>query len=102
MATSHWITPRADAACGRAFHPDRPTADGYRVALAFWYRATGRDREGNRLAVYRCKRCCGFHIAYKRVVHESVQPPDEVAPYGPEPDTVESWIDLEAVPYLAV
>jgi hypothetical protein len=48
------------------------------------------------------KRCCGFHIAHKRVVHESVQPPDEVAPYGPEPDTVESWIDLEAVPHLAV
>jgi hypothetical protein len=67
MAGSRWITPRAEAACGRAFHPDRPTAETHRVALAFWYRATGGAGAGPRLAIYRCKRCFGFHIARKRI-----------------------------------
>ncbi len=66
MATSRWIIPRADAACGRA-HTDRPTAEAHRVALVFWHRATGGDGVGCRLAVYRCKRCSGFHIARKRI-----------------------------------
>jgi hypothetical protein len=74
MARSHWIMPCADAACGRAFHPDRPTAETHRVALGFWYRATGGDGAGSRLAVYRCKRCFGFHIARKRIGYGSVEP----------------------------
>lgn len=67
MARADWIIPRADAACGRAFHPDRRSAEGYRIALEFWAQATGRRREGSRLVAYRCKRCGGYHLARKRV-----------------------------------
>ena len=30
MARSDWILPRADAACGKVFHPDRQSVEGYR------------------------------------------------------------------------
>jgi hypothetical protein len=69
LARTRWITPRADAACRRPFHPDRPTAETHRVALALWYRATGDDAADPRLAVYRCKRCFGFHISRERIGH---------------------------------
>jgi hypothetical protein len=65
------ILPRADSRCGKVFFDDRRSADGHRVALEFWNRATGQVREGYRLAVYRCKRCGGFHIGHKRI--ESLQ-----------------------------
>jgi hypothetical protein len=74
VARTRWILPRADAACGRAFHPNRPTAETHRVALALWYRATVVGSAEPRLAVYRCKRCFGFHIARKRIGHELVGP----------------------------
>jgi hypothetical protein len=61
------ILPRADASCGKLFFADRRTADGHRIALEVWNRATGRTREGYRLAVYRCKRCGGFHIRQRPV-----------------------------------
>src|SRR4051812_46642722 len=66
MARSRWIMPRADAACGRVFHPDRRTAEGHRIALEFWNQATGHTRDGRRLAVYRCGRCGGVHPARGR------------------------------------
>jgi len=67
MARPQLILPQADAACGKVFFPDRRTADGHRIALEVWNRATGREREGYRLAVYRCKRCHGFHIGQRPV-----------------------------------
>jgi hypothetical protein len=66
MARSNWILPRPDAACGRAFHPDRRSAEGHRIALEFWVQATGRSRPGQRLVTFRCKRCGGFHLATRR------------------------------------
>ena len=63
---SQIILPKADAGCGKVFHKDRESAQGHRVAMEFWYQATGRGREGCRLAVFRCKRCGGFHIGWKR------------------------------------
>ena len=66
MVWSQIILPRADVQCGKTFHKDRESARGHRVALEFWYAATGITREGYRLAVYRCKRCGGFHIGWKQ------------------------------------
>ena len=62
MARTQVILPQADAACGKLFYSDRRIADGHRIALEVWNRATGRVREGYRLAVVRCRRCGGFHI----------------------------------------
>jgi hypothetical protein len=73
MTRARLILPRADAQCGKVFYDDRRTADWHRIALEFWNRATGRVRDGYRLAVYRCKRCGGFHIRHKRVVTISLQ-----------------------------
>jgi hypothetical protein len=70
MARSDWILPRADAACGKAFHADRRSADGYRVALEFWNKATGHITPGSSLVTYRCKRCGGFHVGRKRTNSE--------------------------------
>lgn len=67
MSRPQLILPRADAACGKLFFPDRKTADGHRIGLEVWNRATGRTREGYRLAVFRCKRCGGYHIARRPV-----------------------------------
>jgi len=67
LARSDWILPRADSACGRAFHPNRQSAEGHRIALEFWMHATGSVRAGYRLATFRCKRCGGFHIGRKKV-----------------------------------
>jgi hypothetical protein len=62
MPNPQVILPQADTACGKIFFADRRTADGHRIALEVWNRATGRVRQGYRLAVYRCKRCAGFHL----------------------------------------
>ena len=62
MAKAQLILPRPDSRCGKAFYSDRRAAEGHRIALDFWNRATGRIREGYQLTVYRCKRCGGFHI----------------------------------------
>ena len=67
MARPQVILPQADAACGKVFFADRRTADGHRIALEVWNRATGRVRQGYRLAVYRCKRCAGFHIGQRPI-----------------------------------
>jgi hypothetical protein len=67
MARSDWILPRADAACGKAFHADRRSAEGCRVALEFWNQATGRINMGSALVTYRCKRCGGFHVARRKI-----------------------------------
>ena len=67
MAYPQVILPQADAACGKVFFPDRRTADGHRIALEVWNRATGQGRQGYRLAVFRCKRCAGFHIGQKPI-----------------------------------
>jgi rubrerythrin len=61
------ILPQADAGCGKVFYKERRRADEYRIALNFWNQATGDLREGYCLAVYRCKRCGGFHIGQKRI-----------------------------------
>jgi hypothetical protein len=63
MAKAHLILPRPDSRCGKVFYDDRRAAEGHRIALDFWNRATGRVRQGYQLAVYRCKRCGGFHIS---------------------------------------
>ena len=67
MPKPRLILPRADAQCGKVFFEARRTADEHRIALEFWNRATGHIRKGYHLAVYRCKRCGGFHIAQKRI-----------------------------------
>jgi len=67
MVRTQLILPCADSGCGKVFYGDRHTADGHRIALEFWNRATGHVREGYQLAVYRCKRCGGFHISQKRI-----------------------------------
>jgi hypothetical protein len=108
MARSQWIIPRADSTCGRVFHPDRKTAEGHRIALEFWIKATGRAREGRRLVVFRCRRCGGFHIANRKVAAEvaRVEPSDRPFPaerdwarINLELDVQETFtdIDLEAV-----
>ncbi len=84
MARSPLILPRADSNCGKAFFGDRRTADGHRVALEFWNRATGYRREGYQLAVYRCKRCGGFHVGQKRVLASPVRTHD-IQSSSPEP-----------------
>lgn len=67
MSYSRMILPSYDPACGRVFHADRRGAEAHRVALEVWYRAVGRQIPGRRLTVYRCKRCAGYHVAFKRV-----------------------------------
>lgn len=67
MARTQLILPQADAACGRPFYSDHRTADGDRIALEIWHRATGHLREGYRLAVFRCRRCGGYHIRQKPI-----------------------------------
>jgi len=73
MARNQLILPRADSGCGKAFYNDRRTADGHRIALEFWNKATGCTREGYQLSVYRCKRCGGFHIGQRRIEKPSVR-----------------------------
>src|SRR6185312_711747 len=72
MARPQLILPQADASCGKTFYSDRRTADGHRIALEVWNRATGRVREGYRLAAYRCRRCGGFHVGQKPIVDKPV------------------------------
>jgi hypothetical protein len=67
MARHQLFLPQADAACGKIFFADRRAADGHRIAMEVWNRATGRGREGYRLAVYRCKRCAGFHVGQRPI-----------------------------------
>jgi len=67
MSYSRMILPAYDPACGRVFHADRRSAEARRVAMEVWYRANGREVAGHRLAVYRCKRCAGYHVAFRRV-----------------------------------
>jgi hypothetical protein len=74
MARPQLILPQADAACGKTFFADRRTADGHRIALEVWNRATGRVREGHRLAVYRCKRCAGFHVRQTPIERIPIRP----------------------------
>jgi hypothetical protein len=74
MARDQLILPRADSGCGKVFYEDRRTADGHRIALEFWNRATGYTREGYQLSVYRCNRCGGFHIGQRRIEKRSVRP----------------------------
>jgi hypothetical protein len=88
MAKPQLILPQADARCGRAFFPDRRTADGHRVALEVWNRATGRVREGYRLAAYRCKQCAGFHVAQRPIDRIPVRPV-----LFPAPDREEASLD---------
>ena len=67
MPKDFLILPRADSDCGKAFYSDRRVADGHRIALEFWNRATGCVRAGYQLTVHRCKRCGGFHISQRRI-----------------------------------
>jgi hypothetical protein len=67
MPKEQLILPRADFSCGKVFYSDRRTADGHRVALEFWNRATGSVRDGHQLTVHRCNRCGGFHISQSRI-----------------------------------
>ena len=96
MARSRWIMPRADAACGRVFHPDRKTAEGHRIALELWNQATGHTREGHRLAVYRCGRCGGFHIATRKVEPQTAQASVSTRPYAAE----QEWANPEVERYV--
>jgi hypothetical protein len=79
MPRTQPILPKADASCGKVFFADRRSADDHRIALEVWNRATGRAREGYRLAVYRCKRCAGFHIGLRPVdrIRERPLPRDD-------------------------
>lgn len=74
MSRHRLILPQADAACGKIFFPDRRTADGHRIGLEVWNRATGRGREGYRLTVHRCKRCGGYHVSQRPVDRLPVRP----------------------------
>lgn len=89
------ILPQADAACGKTFFADRRTADGHRIGLEVWNRATGRQRPGYRLTVYRCRRCGGFHLGQRPI------PPPRPAPPAPPADEpgfsrAEDWMTDEA------
>jgi hypothetical protein len=75
MARDELILPRADSRCGKVFYSDRRIADGHRIALEFWNRATGHVREGFQLTVHRCKRCGGFHISQRRIEKPLLQRP---------------------------
>ncbi|APW64163.1 hypothetical protein [Paludisphaera borealis] len=90
MARSRMILPAPDPTCRRLFHADRLTAEGHRVALEIWIRATGRECEGTRVIVYRCKRCAGFHITRKRIAPKStfLGPPAELVEIPPEPNLI--------------
>ena len=74
MARAQLILPRADSRCGKVFYEKRRIAEWHRIALDFWNRATGHVREGYQLAVFRCKRCGGFHIGQKRIESRSIHP----------------------------
>jgi hypothetical protein len=80
MARTQLILPQADAACGKLFHSDRRAADGHRIAMEIWNRATGRGREGYRLTVVRCRRCGGFHIGQRPIDKKATHaaPPREL------------------------
>jgi hypothetical protein len=80
MSRNRLILPQADAACGKIFFPDRRTADGHRIALEVWNRATGRVREGHALAVHRCKRCGGFHVSLRPIDRIPRRPQPVAAP----------------------
>jgi hypothetical protein len=95
MTRSLLILPRADAGCGRAFFPDRKTAEGHRVALEFWNRATGRLHDGYRLAAYRCKRCGGFHVGLKRISAAEVAIGRHGAPSADHEETSEQATVLQ-------
>lgn len=71
MARSRMILPAHDPTCRRLFHADRLGAEGHRIALEIWLRATGREREGFRVVAFRCKRCAGFHVRRKRIAGAS-------------------------------
>ncbi len=86
MARTRLILPQADAACGKLFYNDRRTADGHRIAMEVWNRATGRVREGYRLAVVRCRRCGGFHIGQRPIFKEPMHPTDPPRESGGEID----------------
>jgi hypothetical protein len=85
------ILPRADAACGKTFYSDRRSADSHRIALEFWNQATGKVRDGYRLAVYRCKRCGGFHVGQRPVARLPIraEPRTEYEPESPSCDDFE-------------
>lgn len=83
--------PRADVACGKVFFPDRRTAEGHRIGLELWKQATGRTREGYRLAVYRCGRCGGFHLATRKIEPKVVQE----EPASPDSDTAKPWEEAD-------
>jgi hypothetical protein len=85
MARTDWILPRADEACGKAFYPDRRTAEQHRVALAFWNQATGRTFPGHRLTSYRCKRCGGFHVGWKRFDESAAVDGERLMAHGQDP-----------------
>jgi hypothetical protein len=72
MAHPSLILPQADASCGRLFYGDRHTADAHRIALEVWNRATGRVRDGYRLAVCRCRRCGGYHIGHRPIIAKPI------------------------------
>ena len=105
MAKSRWILPCADFACGKVFHADRRAAEGHRVARELWDQATGQSREGHRLVVYRCKRCCGFHIGCRKIAPKP-EPHDSFALMSePEPSWSEASPEIEqstngAAPHL--
>ena len=67
MSRPQLILPRADTGCGKVFYKERRSAHEHRIVLNFWNQATGDLRKGYCLAVYRCKRCGGFHIGQKRI-----------------------------------
>ncbi len=96
MSRHHLILPQADASCGKIFFADRRTAEGHRIALEVWNRATGRVREGYGLAVRRCKRCGGFHVSLRPVERIPSQPLS-IAPAEMEHDEPESWEERDEV-----
>jgi hypothetical protein len=106
MAMPPLILPRPDSSCGKVFYFDRRAAEGHRIALGVWIRATGRVREGYRLAVFRCKRCGGFHIGQRRIdiLREQTSVPSHVdadqEPCGEdhEPRRSRYFIELDRFP----
>jgi hypothetical protein len=86
MPRPQLILPCADAGCGKVFYANRGTADEHRIALEFWNQATGHVRKGYHLAVFRCKRCGGFHIGQKRIEKLCVCPNPLGTHPGENPD----------------
>jgi hypothetical protein len=53
---------RHGSRCGKVGQSDRLTAEAVRIGLDIWNKATGADRKGVRVVIFRCKKCGKLHV----------------------------------------